>query len=33
MYANSQGKPTQESQGILPIYRLDNERMGFLNVS
>ena len=32
-YSNSQRKPTEQNQGFIPIYRLDNEKMAFLNVS
>ena len=32
-YSNSQRKPIEQNQGFIPIYRLDNEKMAFLNVS
>ena len=32
-YSNSQRKSTEQNQGFIPIYRLDNEKMAFLNVS
>ena len=32
-HSNSQRKPAQQNQGFIPIYRLDNEKMAFLNVS
>ena len=33
MYANSEQKQTPEKGALLPIYRLDTEKMAFLNVS
>ena len=33
MFANSEQKQTPEKGAFLPIYRLDTEKMAFLNVS